>query len=267
MFKTIILSTVLCVLFVFSSSGDFLPEDNSDSFGLKYGESIAGIPPSTPKIDGKLNDWQYAVWVAFDSEKELLRGKGTWEGKNDLTMTWSTMYDDKNFYFAAAVRDDAFTPAATPADAWRGDTIFLYIDWEKVGAGAPSGKPNFAFINNEAHIIDYSANKNANLPKSEIAIVPTPELGKGGMIYEVAMPFEWLTGVKIEKGVEVGFTPGYEEGFDDPEKKGGKVFMNWHGLNPDDSANLGVLKFEGPLSVNSAGKLAITWGQLKRIAH
>lgn len=173
--ELVILSTVLCIVFVLSVSGDFLPEDNSDKFGLKYGESIAGIPPSTPKIDGKLNDWQYAVWVAFDSKKELHRGENAWQGKDDLTMTWSTMYDAKNFYFAAAVRDDAFTPAAVPADAWKGDTIFLYIDWEKLGAGAPSGKPNFALINNEAHIIDYSANKNENLPKSDIAIVPTPE--------------------------------------------------------------------------------------------
>ena len=265
--KTIILSTILCVLFVFSSNGDFLPKENSGDFGLKYGESIAGIPPSTPKIDGKLNDWQYAVWVAFDSEKELHRGKGTWQGKDDLTMTWSTMYDAKNFYFAAAVRDDAFTPAANPADSWRGDTIFLYIDWEKVGAGQPACKPNFVRVKNKAHINDFSTQKNPNLLKSDIAIVPTPELGEGGMIYEVAMPFEWLTDVTIKKGVEIGFTPGYEEGTDDLEKKGGMVFMCWDGLNPDDSANLGTLRFEGPLAVNSIGKLAITWGQLKRIGR
>lgn len=265
--KRIILSILLCALFVFSARSDFLPTQNSDTFGLKYGESIAGVPPSTPKIDGKLDDWRYAVWVAFDSEKELLRGKGIWQGKDDLTMTWATMYDEKNFYFAAAVRDDAFTPAANPAEPWRGDTIFLYIDWEKVGAGQPACKPNFALINNKARVTDFSAQKNANLPNSDIAIVPTPELGKGGMIYEVAMPFAWLTKVKVEQGTEVGFTPGYEEGTDDLEKKGDLVFMDWHGLNPDDSANLGTLKFEGPLAVNSTGKLAVTWGQLKRFVQ
>ncbi len=265
--KLVILSTILCMLFVFSADGDFLPEDNSAAFGLKYGESITGMPPSTPKIDGKLNDWQYAVWVAFDSEKELLRGKGAWQGKDDLTMTWSTMYDEKNFYFAAAVRDDEFTPAANAAESWKGDTIFLYIDWEKIGAGQPACKPNFARIKNKAHVTDFSAVKNANLPNSDIAIVPNAELGEGGMVYEVAMPFEWLTKVKIEQGDEVGFTPGYEEGTDNLEKKAGLVFMDWHGLNPDDSANLGVLKFEGPLAVNSTGKLAITWGQLKKFAE
>ena len=95
--KTMILSILFGFLLVFTVNADFLPEDNSDAFGLEYAESIAGFIPSAPKIDGKLDDWKYAVWVAFDSEKELLRGKGVWDGKDDLTMTWSTMYDAKTF--------------------------------------------------------------------------------------------------------------------------------------------------------------------------
>ena len=78
------------------------------------------------------------------------------------------------------------------------------------------------------------------------------------------MPFEWLTKVKVKEGTEVGFTPGYEEGTDNPEKKAGLVFMDWHGLNPDESANLGTLTFGAPLAVDAAGKLTLTWGQLKK---
>lgn len=83
------------------------------------------------------------------------------------------------------------------------------------------------------------------------------------MIYEVAMPFDWITKENIENGSEVGFTPGYEEGTANPEKRDEIVFMCWNGLNPDDSANLGTLKFSGPLAVNAKGKLTITWAQLK----
>ena len=266
MMKTMLLSIILGLLLVFLANADFLPEDNSDAFGLEYGESIAGFIPNAPKIDGKLDDWKYAIWVAFDSEDELLRGQGAWEGKDDLTMTWSTMYDAKTFYFAAAVRDDIFAPAANAGQPWGGDTIFLYIDWEKVGVGQPVCKPNFAYIGKKALVTDFSAVKNPDLPKSDIAIMPTPELGKGGMIYEVAMPFTSLTKVKVKEGTEIGFTPGYEEGTDDPEKKGGLVFMDWHGLNPDDSANLGTLTFGEPLAVDPTSKLTLTWGQLKKIA-
>ena len=42
--------------------------------------------------------------------------------------------------------------------------------------------------------------------------------------------------------------------------------MDWHGLNPDESANLGTLTFGEPLAVDSTGKLTTTWGQLKKSA-
>ena len=83
------------------------------------------------------------------------------------------------------------------------------------------------------------------------------------MIYEVAMPFEWLTEGKSRRGLKSDLTPGYEEGTDNPEKKAGLVFMDWHGLNPDESANLGTLIFGEPLAVDAVGKLTLTWGQLK----
>jgi len=92
----------------------------------------------------------------------------------------------------------------------------------------------------------------------------TPELGKGEMIYEVAMPFTSLAKVKVKEGTEVGFTPGYEESTGDPEKKGELVFMDWHSLNPDDFANLGTLTFGGSLAVDPTRKLTITWEQLKK---
>jgi len=169
MLKWVVLSIILGFLLVFSVDGAFLPEGNSEAFGLEYGESISGVPPKTPKIDGKLDDWKYAVWVAFDSERELLRGKGAWKGKADLTMTWATMYDAKTFYFAAAVRDDIFAPAANAAQPWTGDTIFLYIDWEQVGAGQPSSKPNFAFIHKRALVSAFSGGKNHQIFRNPIS--------------------------------------------------------------------------------------------------
>jgi hypothetical protein len=240
---------------------DFLPEPNGEQFGLEYGETIAGVPANSPRIDGNLDDWKHAVWIAFDSENELFRGQGTWEGKDDLSIVWSTMYDDRNFYFAAAVRDDIFSPSSNAAEPWLGDTIFLYIDWENNKLEV-SSKPNFALVNNKPIISDTSG-KNPQIGESEIAIVPREELGKGGMIYEVAMPFQLLTELDIELGDEIGFTPGYEEGTNIPEKKASMVFMDWGGVDPDQAANLGRLMFGGPLLVNQVGKLADTWGNLK----
>jgi hypothetical protein len=256
-----------CLVVVFTlvisclpSSAEFLPRANGEQFGLKYGETIAGIPTGNVSIDGKLDDWKYAVWIAFDSEDGLLRGRGIWKDKDDLSILWSTMYDQKNFYFAAAVRDDIFKPSDNAAEMWRGDCIFLYIDWANQKS-AISSKPNFALVKGKPTIADPSA-LNPRIIESEIAIVQNAALGKGGTIYEVAMPFEFITKEKIDAGVVIGFTPGYEDGTDNPEGKG-EMFMDWNGLNPDEAKNLGSLKFGGQLPVNPAGNLTTTWGRVK----
>ena len=59
----------------------------------------------------------------------------------------------------------------------------------------------------------------------------------------------------------MGFTPGYEKGFNDPNEK--EVFLCWKGANPDEFSLLGRLTFGGPLAVNSYHKLSTSWGQLK----
>lgn len=248
----------------FSMAG-FLPQPNWEAQGLKYGESICGFTKNTPRIDGNLDDWKYAIWVAFDSVNELFRGANAWKGKNDLTLTWSTMYDDKTFYFAGAVRDDEFAPSDDPAQPWLGDTIFLYIDWAGKRAEI-SSKPAFAKVKGKASVFDFSpGNKNPRIAESKIAIEPEPLLGKGGMIYEVAMPFEFLTNEKIEQGKIIGFTPGYEEGTNNPEGKAGLVFMDWGAVDPDNALNLGKLKFGGALIVISKHKLTTRWGSVKKM--
>ncbi|HIA70084.1 TPA: hypothetical protein EYN98_29375 [Candidatus Poribacteria bacterium] len=169
--KPIIFSLALLSTIFMSFSlawSDFLPEANGAEFDLEHGEAIAGVLPSPPKIDGNLDDWKYAVWIAFDSKKDILRGHADWKGKDDISVTWSTAWDKDNFYFAAAVRDDKFTPGPDTANAWKGDCIFLYIDWENLEVAAPSGKPNFSFIKKKAKVTNFGQNPDIHL--SPIAI-------------------------------------------------------------------------------------------------
>lgn len=265
--KILLYFVLISLSFFFISSliyAQFLPEPTGDQFGLEYGESIVGRPVNPPQIDGNLDDWKYAVWIGFNSDKELFRGRGVWKGKDDLSVTWATMYDDKNFYFAAAVRDDMFAPSDNPAEPWRGDMIFLYIDWAGNKAEV-SSKPGFAMSKGKPTVSDFSGGKNPRLSESKISIVANSKLGKGGMVYEVEMPFNFLTNEKIDEGKAIGFTPGYEEGTDNPEGRAGLVFMDWGGVDPDQARNLGKLKFGGKLLVNSADKLADAWGRIKSI--
>ena len=257
-FFGLLLFSVVWISFPVAWAG-FLPEANGAEFDLEHGEAIAGILPSPPKIDGNLDDWKYAIWIAFDSKEDILRGHADWKGKDDISVTWSTAWDKDNFYFAAAVRDDKFTPGPDTDNAWKGDCIFLYIDWENLQVGSPQCKPNFSLIKNKARVTDFGQNPDIHL--SPIAIKRTPALGKGGMIYEVAMPFKHSTKRKIKGGDHVGFTPGYEEGFNDPAEQG--VFLCWKGANPDKAELLGKLTFGGSLAVDFRNKLTTKWGDIK----
>ncbi|MBB16577.1 hypothetical protein CMK22_14990 [Candidatus Poribacteria bacterium] len=91
-------------------------------------------------------------------------------------MTWSTAWDKDNFYFAAAVRDDKFTPGPDTDNAWKGDCIFLYIDWENLQVGSPQCKPNFSLI------------KNKELTLAKIRIFIFPQL-------LLSVPQHWERGV------------------------------------------------------------------------
>ena len=106
--------------------------------------------------------------------------------------------------------------------------------------------------------------KHPEVTKSKIAVEPNADLGKGGMIYEVAMPFKYITTVKVAKGLEVGMTPGYEEGFNNKQEEG--VFLDSGGINPDKSELLGRMKFGGPIvpsSVEASNKLTTFWDVVK----
>ena len=94
--------------------------------------------------------------------------------------------------------------------------------------------------------------KHPEVTKSKIAVEPNADLGKGGMIYEVAIV------------LEVGMTTGYEEGFNNKQEEG--VFLDWGGINPDKSELLGRMKFGGPIvpsSVEASNKLTTFWDVVK----
>ena len=61
----------MALLIAYEAWAGFIPKPDES---LPYGESICGFTSHPPKIDGKLSDWKYAIFIAFDSDKELFRG-------------------------------------------------------------------------------------------------------------------------------------------------------------------------------------------------
>ncbi len=94
--------------------------------GIPEDKSIAYRASAPLLIDGNLADWEGAAFKLVGRRQDVLRGE--WTGPDDLTCTWSVLWDDTTFYFAAAIRDDVLVEATDSQQPWTGDCIFLYID-------------------------------------------------------------------------------------------------------------------------------------------
>jgi len=236
----------------------YIPE--STTMELPEMESLAYR--GTPTIDGDLSDWKGAVFIDFSDTSDLLRGADKWTGPEDISMRWAILYDEEKLYFAAAVWDDILAEPDDLAQPWMGDTLFLYIDANS--DGAMDSKPSSVLVDGVANVRDWNAG-GAEMTEVEIAIVMEPELGSAGRIFEVAIPHTSIPNINSQEGAQIRITPGYEEGNSPvaPDEENG-VFLDWGGINPDEAAQLGTVKFGGAVAaVNTIGKLATRWGYLK----
>lgn len=220
-------------------------------------ESIAYQPETTPIIDGDLSDWENAAFKFIGEKNDVLRGN--WGGPADLSYVWSVLWDEENFYFAAAVWDDILVDAANINEAWTGDCLFLYIDANV--DGAIDNKPYFYLWQEEPTV---GAGAGGVQPESvEMVIVMEPELGEAGRIFEVAIPYDSMQNMNPTQGGDFRMMPGYEEGTAGAEA--GK-FIDWDGLDPDQAANLRKVTFGEAVqnwAVYPSAKLATVWGQVR----
>lgn len=251
--KFSLLSVVLTMV-SFSTFAGPIPEPTP---GLPDEESIAYRAEKPPVIDGELSDWRDAAFKFIGEKDDVFRGN--WKGEDDLSYVWAVMWDDTNFYFAAAVRDDVYQEPANANEAWTGDCLFLYIDANV--DGAIDNKPCFFLFDGEPSV--FPGVSGVETEDVEIAIVEEPQLGKAGRIFEVAIPLDAMSNMKPSEGGDFRMMPGYEEGTQGAEA--GK-FIDWDGLDPDQAANLRKVTFGGiiqNLAVNTYGKTAVIWGTLK----
>jgi hypothetical protein len=218
---------------------DPLPEPTP---GIPQEKSIAYRVETPPVIDGNLADWEGAAFKLIGRKQDVFRGE--WAGPDDLTCIWSVRWDEKTFYFAAAIRDDVLAEAASPDQPWTGDAIFLYIDAD--ADGTIDNKPCFFLFGGKPMVLGMAGG--AESGTVDLAIVPEPRLGKAGRILEAAIPLDCLTNMKPAEGMVFRMMPGYEEGTAGAETPA--TFLDWDGLNPDEAASLRQVIFGGAPGTN-----------------
>jgi hypothetical protein len=142
------------------------------------------------------------------------------------------MWDDTNLYVAAELNDPEHIQTETGPSAWRGDTLWLYlntrgdrhrVDVKLTLAETPAGP----------QVWNWTAQ--SFLPDAELAWQPV----EGGYVYEAALPLDSLNFLEPEVDRRIFFEAG--KGFT-------TGFIDWTGLDPDTPENLAPLTFVKELS-------------------
>ncbi|MEM9325317.1 MAG: metallophosphoesterase, partial [Bacteroidota bacterium] len=94
------------------------------NFAPVYKQTISKAPKKV-KIDGDLKEWSGA-WITFDPTN--MNGKPfDYRGEKDLSIKFSTSYDDENFYLAFDIMDDEVY-ADGDRSLWQQDALIVALD-------------------------------------------------------------------------------------------------------------------------------------------
>lgn len=92
-----------------------------------------------PNIDGDLGDWpQVAV---APSAYRVYAAEG-WDGTEDLTAVWYVAWDTDYLYFGVEVTDDVHVQTQTGNQIFRGDSVDIQLDTDRIRDYAPSLSPD-----------------------------------------------------------------------------------------------------------------------------
>ncbi|MFK7805370.1 MAG: restriction endonuclease [Anaerolineae bacterium] len=86
---------------------------------------------NTIQIDGSLDDWDSVGQVAASTE--IVYTADSWNGTDDLEANWFMAWDEQALYVAVFVIDDVHAQYSTGANTFRGDSLEIQFDTDRVG--------------------------------------------------------------------------------------------------------------------------------------
>ena len=290
----------------------------TDGFAHSGGEAISAPRRGDITIDGNLVEWDivrtlaqeittkpqdwYQIVAGGGAGRNTNKGgqrvsRGQIDGDDDLQVTWMTMWDDDNLYFAFEVVDDHINELKPPFAARDGrnfEGYWLCFDTKHDAPTKKFGNKKFdtAAV---AAISTYEPDdtfweiaplttRGAGAAFQRDGQVEDPELNspaKGNIMakndgdsytFEIRMPWKifdpyYGKRIKPEDGDVIGFditVMDVDPVYDPP--KGGAMAWSSDFENDNSPGVLGDIIFSTTAAVDPSGKLPVTWGQIKQ-AH
>lgn len=217
--------------------------------------------PVTITLDGNLADWAGVEFIFVPHDK----GTAAAPDDADASLEFAAVADDNWLYVVIDIKDD--TIISGESDTWEDDSVEIYIDANHaraetyedddaqitIGAGSIGQPVDSPVITGSSGVADIG---------TQAAVVTTA----GGWIVEAAIP---LTCGKWSINPAAGNVIGFNIHFNDDDDNGSRDHkLIWSDLDVDDASwnnptRFADLTFIGASTVESSGKLAITWGGIK----
>ena len=152
-----------------------------------------------------------------------------WDGPEDLSGTMRMLWDDNYLYIGMVVRDDIFSQPEVDGNIWRGDGLQFLVDPCRDTENKP-GKYDYCVAlspKGPQAWCSFTADP-TKAPSGEVKdflLKITPSGEKGGMIYEMAIPWSRLSPFVPAPGADLGLAMIINE--DDGQIR--DSFMTWFG--------------------------------------
>jgi hypothetical protein len=220
----------------------------------------------TPKtIDGNLNDWQIGFLkpAVLDTKEQIFSGvvpgEAAWNGVKDLSGSFYLIWDDKNVYVAAVVKDDKIVTNKAGGDIWNSDAVEVFFSQPL--KAATTGTEHYQYGFNAASQrwnwcnMDGAGSKEPDYLK--IASTKTAD----GYICEAAIDYKQMKSLVFKAGETLGF----HVVLDDTDAADREIQMTWTSLEAHNQTNgFGHLILSSEtMAVDSAAKAVLMWGAIK----
>ncbi len=96
---------------------------------------VAPRAAAAPAINGDAADW---AGLPVYSSPHLVFSADSWDGSDDLAASWQVSWDDANLYLLVNVADDVHVQTQSGNQAFRGDSVELQIDADRLGDYSPT---------------------------------------------------------------------------------------------------------------------------------
>jgi hypothetical protein len=253
---------ILVILFVVLLISSLTFADDPPYKHPKTGEPLTiQCLRGSPKIDGSLNDWQlnYLKPAVLDAKEQIFVGPGSWDGVKDLSGNFYVLWDDKNLYIAAVVKDDKLSMNKASGDIWNADAIEILIStpFKAATTGTEHYQYGFNADNKKWNWCSMDGGGSKEPDYLQIASSKTAD----GYICEAAIAYANMKSLIFKTGNALGF----HAVLDDTDAADREIQMTWTGLEAHNQT-LGygnIVLSSQPMSVGSEGKASLTWGAIK----